>query len=752
MWHASSATAQAGGVFSRATGELLQSTSRLIILAVGAIYAGFVYATAVWPDQMAVQVWSIAPVVALTCLAAFWLLARRFRLAQIVLQVGLGAAIVFGLYISRQPEVVLFAALLPLIAAVTLGWSAGLVVEGLVAATVWQLARSPAMPYLSPPLVVATILGGACTGLLGWASGRALLTVTEWSLYSYQEARKKVEEARDQRLELKQIQEDLLKANQELARVSARLEAMYQVAEEARRAKEEFVANVSHELRTPLNMIIGFSEMIVESPQVYGNLPAKLLSDIATIHENSQNLARLVNDVLDLSQVDAGRMALSKEWVALQGIVDSATVAVRPLYESKGLYLEAEVAPGLPSVFCDSTRVREVLLNLLSNAGRYTEKGGVRVRAWAEDGRIVVSVADTGPGIAPEDQARLFEPFQQLDTSIRRRHGGSGLGLSISKRFVEMHGGKMWLESQVGSGTTFYFSLPVETPLPAVARSHDVRRWFNPYDSSECRLRTRRWKAPAPEVTPKIVVLEEGEALQRLFSRYLDGLETVSVQTLDEAITELARSPAQALIVNVPPSKRALAPEEQLAALPYGTPAMTCWVPGEDEAARRIGVVRYLVKPIARQALLAALEELGDGVRTILLVDDQPDAQRLFARILSSSERNYRILRARSGQRALSLLRQEKPDVMLLDLIMPGMDGWQVLREKSQDPTIRDIPVITISARDPSGEPIVSDTLTVTRSGGLSARDLLACVQAISEILAPSAGAERRERPGNPAG
>ncbi|NPV49005.1 MAG: hybrid sensor histidine kinase/response regulator [Armatimonadetes bacterium] len=553
-----------------------------------------------------------------------------------------------------------------------------------------------------------------------------------------------MEEARDRQVELKQIQEDLVKANQELARMSARLEAMYQIAEEARRAKEEFVANVSHELRTPLNMIIGFSELIVESPQTYGSsLPPALLSDIATIYENSRHLAQLVNDVLDLSQVEAGRMALSKEWISLQKIVDSATVAVRPLYQMRGLYLDTEVPTDLPRVFCDSTRIREVVLNLLSNAGRYTEKGGVRLRAYKDGNRIVVSVSDTGPGISPEHQKKLFEPFQQLDNSIRRRHEGSGLGLYISRRFIEMHGGTMWLESQVGVGTTFYFTLPLEVPLLEYYQA-DPKRWYSADAGTEYRLRTRPFRAPAPVVSKKIVVLEEGETLQRLLRRYLDGAEIVPATGIDDAVRELARSPAHLLVANVPPSKRDALSLSRLPSLPYGTPVVSCWVPSEDETARRIGVVRYLVKPITRETLLATLENLGRDIKHVLIVDDQADVLRLFARILASCPRGYRVSRAKDGHRALSLLRQEHPDVMLLDLVMPGMDGFEVLKEKEQDADIRDIPVVAISARDATGGPILTDMLTLMRSGGLSTQDLLACLHAVMDILSPSVGSRGR--------
>ncbi len=598
---------------------------------------------------------------------------------------------------------------------------------------------------------IAALVATWGTLALVWISSQPVQRAIEWPWVSYERARRLLEEAREQRMELKQVQEDLYQANQELARLSDRLKAMAQAAEEARRVKEEFVANVSHELRTPLNMIIGFSEMITQAPQVYGaELPPALLADIAAIQRNSQHLASLVDDVLDLSQIEAGRMALSKEWASIQEIIEAAVSAVQPLFESKGLSLEIEVPPDLPALFCDSMRIRQVMLNLLSNAGRFTEKGGVQVRAWREGEDIVVSVADTGPGIALEDQERLFEPFQQLDGSIRRRHGGSGLGLSISKRFVEMHKGRMWLESEVGVGTTVYFSLPLSLPAPAVLVGNEAARWFSFYHQYEPR--TRRSKAPPPKPAPRFVLLERGETLQRLLGRYMEGVEFVSVRDMDEALRELSRSPAQALIVNDSALKQMPSWMGRLAHLPYGTPAVVCWVPGEDEAAQQLGVVRYLIKPVTRDALLSVLEDLGRQVRTVLLVDDEPEALQLFARMLSSARRGYRVLRAPSGRRALDLLRERQPDVMILDLVMPGMNGFDVLREKSRDPVLRQIPVVVISARDPTGEPIVSNTLTITRSGGLSVRDLVTCIQAVSEVLSPSTRSDGRGQPERPAG
>ena len=274
--------------------------------------------------------------------------------------------------------------------------------------------------------------------------------------------------ARDAQADLKQAVKDLAEANLQTARLNQLLGMARHAAEEAERAKAEFVANVSHELRTPLNMVIGFAEMIMSAPKTYGRVSTALRADLAVIHRNSQHLAALIDDVLDLSQIEAGRMALTKERVALGEIIAAATEAIRPLYQTKGLYLRTEAPEGLV-VSCDRTRVREVLLNLLSNAGRFTEQGGVTVQARVMGQEVVVSVSDTGPGIAPEDQARLFQPFQQADGSIRRRFGGSGLGLSISKHFVELHDGRMWLESGVGSGTTIFFTLPFEPRRRPVA-------------------------------------------------------------------------------------------------------------------------------------------------------------------------------------------------------------------------------------------------------------------------------------------
>jgi signal transduction histidine kinase/CheY-like chemotaxis protein len=710
----------------------------------------FITDIAGWSAQYAL----LGSVLLVMSLVAWWLLDHHRRAGLWLVVLGSLAIILAGWRLWGGTLLLFCLMAIPAgLATLLLGRGWGAAISVFASLALWGSNRPAGEAGgTSWPVALAVIWGAEA---LLWAALRAVGQAVELSLSHYERTRQLLAEARDQRLELKQIQEDLVQANLQLERLSERLAAMRLLAEEARRAKEEFVANVSHELRTPLNMIIGFSEMITQSPQAYGAaLPPALLADIAVIQRNSQHLASLVNDVLDLSQAEAGRMALTREWVCLRETIEAAVMAVRPLFESKGLTLALDVPEGLPPVLCDRTRIRQVILNLLSNAGRFTERGGVRIHVELGDHGIITCVTDTGPGISPENQKRLFEPFEQIDSSLSRRHEGSGLGLSISKRFVEMHGGKMWLESQVGQGTTFYFSLPLTQAVLPVEASFS--RWFSPYHTYEAR--TRPSKAPKPDITPRYVVVESGNALQRLFARYEGQAEVVAVPDIERAVEEITRVPAQALIVNDAPREPASQEMSRLTRLPYGTPAIFCWVPSESEAADRLGVARYLVKPISRDELLSTVDGCGPSVKTILLVDDAPEALQLFGRMLSSAQRGYRVLRATTGQRALSLLRERTPDLVLLDLIMPGMDGYTVLREKSQDAMIRDIPVVAISAQDPARSPVGGNYLTVARSGGLSAGDLLASIRAVSEVLAPqvrpSSQAEAVDPgpPGRPAG
>ena len=646
---------------------------------------------------------------------------------------------------------------------------------GLLALTVvvsgWYPEMRPHYALLIPVVIANMALGrratvglaivvGIIVALLGISSARALgslaadglglwvivflLTVSSglqrevavWAWHSHEQAQAALGEARGRQVELKQALADLALTTSETVRLNEMLVAARKAVDDARRAKEEFVANVSHELRTPLNMIIGFSDMILESPEVYSpQLPPSLLADVAAIKRNSQHLASLVDDVLDLSESELGYTQLDKEWTSIREIAQEAAQAVEALFQKKGLYLRLKVPDDIPPVYCDRTRIRQVILNLLSNAGRFTEKGGCELGVELVNDLLTVGVADTGPGMTPDTLGNMFEPFQQGDPSLRRRYGGTGLGLAISKRFVELHGGKIWLQSQIGVGTAACFTLPVSDREVLVNGQGPHTRWFGPYQ--EYAVRPGVSMAPKVESTHRLVVLEQGDALATLIARHLGNAELVRVACLEDTGPAVVESAARAVLVNEASLLEPSAASSWTGRMGLDVPVIRCWIPDRQTTLLQMGAQDYLVKPIDRSDLLQSVRRTAPQAGTILLVDDDSEARQLFRRMLASADEDYIVLQAEDGTIALEVMRERHPDVVLLDLIMPNMDGFAVLEAMSSDVAIRDIPVVIISAKDPQREPIVSKTLSVTRQTGLSARDLASCVGSITQALEP---------------
>ncbi len=663
--------------------------------------------------------------------AAAGMLLRHRRLATSLLVLGLLATAILAAH--WYPELDShFPFLIPiLVATMAEGSMLGLLVAGVSSVILCGVSVDGSRVDLVTLLNVAGLW--VITGLLV-LSRRPERRMLTWAWQGYADARAALEQARDRQAELKQALEDLALANRETIRLNEMLSAARGAVEEARRAKEDFVANVSHELRTPLNMIIGFSDMILDAPETYSRrLPHALLSDVSVIRRNSQHLAELVDDVLDLSEVDSGHVQLIREPVSIASMVEEARITVGGLFEKKGLTLGVEVPQDLPSIYADRTRLRQVLLNLLSNAARFTEHGGATVKSWVEQNALVISVVDTGLGMGADKLERLFEPFQQGDPSIRRRFGGSGLGLAISKRLVEMHGGRIWLESQEGVGTTASFTLPLDDGL-AVS---DGSRWFSEYQTYVPRPRGAA--RPSLQTKPRVIIVERGSAMLRLVERYAEGIEPVAVQTLDEGAYAVEVHAASALIVNETPDDNT----ETLARLPHmalSVPIVSCWAP-EPGPTSKLGVQGYLVKPVSRTALFQMIQQVAPDARTIVLADDDAEARRLFSRMLSTAEQPYVVLHARDGEQALEFLRTRDPDLLLLDLVMPNVDGFEVLRAKGNDSALLGIPVIVLSAKDPEQEPLIGRSVTISRQEGLSPKDLTDVLQAIVSALKPRFGA-----------
>jgi signal transduction histidine kinase/CheY-like chemotaxis protein len=561
-----------------------------------------------------------------------------------------------------------------------------------------------------------------------WLSVRSYHQTIYWHIQNYRSGRMELEIARDRQGELNQVLRDLADANAQMVRLNQMLNTARQQAEEAERVKAEFVANVSHELRTPLNMVLGYCEMIMNVPAAYGEkLPERLLADILSIQRNSQHLTALINDVLDISQIEAHRMILNKEWLELPRLLEEACLAVQPLLESRDLSLKIVVAPGLPPVFCDRTRIRQVLLNLLSNAARFTEVGGITVSAHEEEENIKVVVSDTGPGIAASDIPKLFQPFRQVDGSTRRKQGGSGLGLNISRNFIELHGGKMGVESEISQGSRFWFSLPVVQPS---TMESGFRRWL----STEYNQIRHPTTAIRQRILPHVLVVEPDEYLSSFSRQYENEIETTWAGSPAEARRALEENQAQIVLVRGETAGQTRDWGEALAQATPATSVVACSIahqrPGES-----LGVANYLLKPVHHQQLLDAIQAVPRPVSSILLVDDDIETLQLFSRLLSTRPHRYRILQASNGYEALDFLRKRKVDLVILDLIMPGMDGFAVLQAKNHNRAMRDIPVIVLTADDPDGAPRSVQDITVLRRDGFSYHDLFHMLVEINGVL-----------------
>jgi signal transduction histidine kinase/CheY-like chemotaxis protein len=582
-------------------------------------------------------------------------------------------------------------------------------------------------------IVASLVATWAVVGIV-YAMYHRVCQQSRWVEKYFDRTQRSLEEARDRRAELERALESLAHANRQLALANERTATLRAMAEEAQRAKTAFVASVSHEFRTPLNMIIGLVELMVETPEIYAVvLSPKIRKDLETVHRNCERLSSMINDVLDLTRMETGRLATHREYVDLREMIDSSVAAVRPLLEKKLLTLRVMVPADLPEVLCDRTRIEQVILNLLSNAARFTEEGGIVVEAAQQDQHVLVSVTDTGSGVSPEDIERIFEPFWQGTDQLWRDKGGSGLGLSVSKRFVELHGGRMWLESELGVGTAFFFALPICPPIEHVARpGHTIREdWV----WREHAFRAGRAASADELFKPRLIICDESGSLYSQLVRYSDEVELVAVQGSAEAVQDLERCPAHAVVLNTASSDDLWSNIEAIRQQAPEVPIMACSVPREEERAMNSGALGYLTKPVTRSALEGAIESVREPVRRVLVVDDDPDVLHLFTRMLHVCDGALEVVTASSGQEALEELRRTSPDLMLLDVVMPDMDGWQVLESMAREEGIKDVPIYLVSAQDSADQPLVSKFMLVTMDGGLSPSKLLRCSLEMSKLL-----------------
>jgi GAF domain-containing protein/DNA-binding response OmpR family regulator len=455
------------------------------------------------------------------------------------------------------------------------------------------------------------------------------------------------------------------------------------------RLKDQFLANMSHELRTPLNSIIGFSRVILKG--IDGPVTELQEQDLNAIYNSGQHLLRLINDILDLSKIQAGKMELAFDDVNLSELLQSVIPTAAGLIKDKPIQLIQNIAPDIPIIRADSMRIRQVVLNLLANAAKFTEEGSITVGAGVEMNKegqpeAVVKVTDTGPGISQEDQKKLFQAFSQVDASPTRKTGGSGLGLSICLRLIELHGGHIGVNSEPGKGSTFYFTLP----LPKIKES-------NPNINIQ----------PGDKV---ILAVDDDAQVIGLYERYLhpQGYQVIALTDPTQTIERANQLKPYAITLDIMmPGKDGWSVLQELKNNPdtRDIPVIVCSILEEEERGFSLGASDYLVKPILEEDLLKALDRLnGDGkIRDVLVIDDNPKDLRLIEKILKADDR-YHPICAKSGPEGWKKLSENPPHAVVLDLFMPDMDGFAILEKLRTTPDLNDIPVLVVSGVDLSAE------------------------------------------------
>jgi PAS domain S-box-containing protein len=467
----------------------------------------------------------------------------------------------------------------------------------------------------------------------------------------------------------------------------AAIEAAREAAEAANAAKSQFLANMSHELRTPLSAVIGYSEMVQEELEDLGE--ADLIADMKKIESNARHLLGLINDVLDISKIEADRVEIYAEDFDVAAVVRDVAAAVEGLVAKKDNTLTLDLAGDLGTARTDVTKLRQCLINMLSNAAKFTQSGRIDLAVECAGEVLRFKIADTGIGMNPEQLGRLFERFTQADASTTRKFGGTGLGLSITRAFAEMLGGAIAVESREGAGTTFTLTLPVRVP------------------GAE--------PEPAPEPvseagqTRPILVVDDDAATRDLLARFLEreGFAVAVAEDGRRGLDLARRLRPQAVLLDVTMPQmdgwsvlRTLRADPEVGA----TPIVMVTVLDEQSLAFSLGATDYLQKPIdwgnLRQIVDRFRPAASDG--PILVIDDEADVRGHLSAYLGRE--GFPVAEAENGLRALEVVEARRPCLILLDLMMPEMDGFGFLRALRARPDCRDVPVVVLTAKDITAE------------------------------------------------
>ncbi|MEX2089131.1 MAG: response regulator, partial [Bacteroidota bacterium] len=497
----------------------------------------------------------------------------------------------------------------------------------------------------------------------------------------------------------RKLQTELAHRNQELTSKTAELEKAYRV-------KSDFLSSMSHELRTPLNSIIGFSSVLL------GPNSDPLLADqrmaVEKVLKNGRHLLQLINDILDLSKLESGRMTVSVESDMVDSIVSNCLLIVEPLIQQKKLVLRQEIEPNLPTMTTDIVKVRQILVNLLSNASKFTEQGEIVVKVFKQGPLISFAVKDSGIGIEEKNFPVVFEEFRQVDSSNTRKYKGTGLGLPIARKLARLLGGDLTVQSEYGKGSTFTLTIPpvfIQEGEEADVKILAPKRVSIPQPTASAKpvqdtVKSQTRKTGGVE----ILCIDDDPDVIEILRKYLvpEGYSVTGALSGEEGV-ELAVKMKPALITLdiMMPRKdgwQVLRELKQMAET-RDIPVIIHSIVENRPLAMSLGAVDVITKPTEPNRLLSLVKKYyQSNGQFILIVDDHEDFALAFKDLLTRDGFNVKI--ATGGKEALEIIRETLPSLILLDLVMPGMDGFQVVRELQQNERWKKIPVVILSGKE----------------------------------------------------